>query len=213
MKIISFLLLFVSATALLAQGPQKAPYTKYRKLWEQSLITEKPIIEPEEEELPSVLDDYVLAGWTQTTQGYIVSLINTKDPKGRLTIAPGMPNAGRFQVVEVKTNPLQYKESQVLVKVGDDEKWIGYEDKYLTLQQPPSARKPTSNQSSRQQTPQQRQAQQRQAQQRQTQQRQTQQRQVPIPTNNSNASRSRSGQGSSTQRTPRVRRVPTPPRN
>ena len=207
MKIISFFL-FASATALLAQGPRKEPYTKYRKLWEQSLITEKPIVKPEDEELPSVLDDYVLAGWTQTTQGYVVSLINTKDPKGRLTIAPGMPNAGRFQVVEVKTNPLQYKESQVLVKVGDDEKWIGYEDKYLTLQQPPSARKPTSNQSSRQQTPQQRQAQQRQAQPR-----QTQQRQVPIPTNNSNASRRRSGQGSSTQRTPRVRRVPTPPRN
>lgn len=181
MKLIS-LILIASSLAVVAEAPRKDPLTKYRQLWEKSLVTlppDPPIVDPVPEE--SELDDYVLAGWTQTSQGYLVSLINTKDPKLRKTIAPGMPNSEGYQVLEVKRDPMNYKASEVLVKVGSNQKWIGYEDKYLTLQQPRQApKKPTNQKQPITQKP-------------------------PIPTSNQK-------KNTSTERQPRVRRVPVPPK-
>lgn len=176
-------LLFVGCVVASAQAPRKDPLTKYRQLWETSLVTEKPVIEKEAGPPPvSPLDDYVLGGWTQTSQGYLVSLINSKNPKERLTIAPGMPNKGGYQVIEVKRDPMNYKASEVLIQIGTDKKWIGYEEKFLTLQQPPAAtqkNKPPV-------------------------QRATQTR-PPTPTSNNSKQ-------PTTQRQPRVRRVPVPPK-
>lgn len=190
MKIIGILFL-VSASLLLAQAPRKEPLTKYRQLWEKSLVTEEPVEDKGPvEEPPNELDDYVLGGWTQTSQGYLVSLINTKDPKKRRTIAPGMPNSEGFLVMDVKRDPMNYKSSQVLIQMGPHQKWIGYEDKFLTLQQPAASQQNNAAQNA---------ARQRAAQQRQ------QQAKPPMPNaNNTN-------QKKPAQRAPRVRRVPVPP--
>ena len=182
MKII-YTLLLASSLAAVAQAPRKDPGSKYSQLWRNSLVTKKPVVETEPEEKVTALDDFVLGGWTQTTQGYLVALINTKNPKERKTIAPGMPNKHGFQVIEVKRDPKDYKATQVLVKAGADQKWIGYEDKFLTIQQPASARqaqrKPTTKASPTK---------------------------PPIPgaTQRTNSSGQRT--------TPRVRRVPVPPK-
>ncbi|MGJ8724358.1 MAG: hypothetical protein ACSHYB_07365 [Roseibacillus sp.] len=180
MKFVLILLVGGSVLAS-AQAPRKDPLTKYRQLWEKSLVTVPPP-PPEKEEVVKVteLDDYVLGGWTQTSQGYLVSLINSKNPKERITIAPGMPNKGGYQVVEVKRDPMNYKSSEVLIQMGSDKKWIGYEDKFLTLQQPPAAKNNAAAQQAAKQKP-------------------------PMP--NSNSSNKQA-----TKPTPRVRRVPVPPK-
>ena len=187
MKLALTLLLAGSVVAS-AQAPRKDPLSKYRQLWEKSLVTIPP---PPEEVAPvekvTELDDYVLGGWSQTSAGYVVSLINSKDPKARITIAPGMPNKGGYKVLEVERDPMNYKATKLLIQVGVDKKWIGYEDKFLTLQQPPAARtnnappkKPTSNNQQKPPLP------------------------VPAKTNNTKPQ--------NTQRQPRVRRVPVPPK-
>ena len=144
MKIISLILL-VSCGFAGADAPRKQSINKYQQLWKKSLVTvppPPPIEEPEE--VISELDDYVLGAWTKTSQGYLVSLINIKEPSKRKTIAPGMPNSEGFQVLEVKRDPLDYTASQVLIKLGVNQKWIGYEEKYLVLQQPRQAKQPTN---------------------------------------------------------------------
>lgn len=199
MKILFTLLLAggVFASIASAQAPRKDPLTKYRQLWEKSLVTEKPP-PPEEEAVEEVseLDDYVLGGWTQTSQGYLVSLINSKNPKERLTIAPGMPNKGGYQVVDVKRDPMNYKASQVLIQLGTNKKWIGYEEKFLTLQQPPATQQNRNQQAAQQ-------AAQRAAQQNRN---QNNQAKPPMPTSTNKQ------QTKPTERQPRVRRVPVPPK-
>lgn len=185
------IILLASAACATAQAPRKDPLTKYRQLWEQSLVTEKPeVVGPGVEKPPSELDDYVLGGWTQSGQGYLVSLINTKDPKARVAIGPGIPNKRGFQVLDVKRDPSNYMSSQVLVQLDGDKKWIGYEEKFLVIQQPPAA------------------AQQNKAAQMAAAQQAAQQRQPPMPGNNANNQNS----GQAKQAAPRVRRVPVPPK-
>lgn len=196
-----FFLLVALSFSLGAEPPRKHPLTKYRQLWDQSLVTVKPLPdEPDSTPAPTPLDDFVLGGWTKTDSGYVVSLINTKDRKNRVTIAPGMPVPTGFegvQVRDVRRNPSNYTKTEVLVAVGGQERWIGYDDKFLTLQRPatPAAAKPNNAQrnapannrvaaQNRRQNP-------------------------PVPTNaSSNTNTTQSG-----ARQPRVRRVPTPPKN
>ena len=192
---LTLILLLAGSVLASAQAPRKDPLTKYRKLWEKSLVTVPPPPPPkEEEEKITPLDDYVLGGWTKTSQGYLVSLINSKNPKERVTIAPGMPNKAGYQVVEIKRDPLNYKSSEVLIQIGVDKKWIGYEEKFLTLQQPPAA-KTNKNAAAKKTATQQ--AAQRAAQQR--------GQQPPVPKTNSSSK-------PATERQPRVRRVPVPPK-
>lgn len=223
MKIISLILL-ASCSILFGQADSKKPLSKYRQLWEKSLVTVPPDPpDPDGEDEESVLDDYVLGGWTQTTRGYVVALINTKNPKDRLTIAPGLPNKEGFKVVDTKRDPSDYKSSRVLVQAGTKKKWIGYEDKFLTIQQPPAAQRRNTNQTANQQRPgQQRNIRQPSTRQSTTRQNQTNSRQPPIPTNTNRSANGRNTntnsnatnqQNSSSRRTPRVRRVPVPPRN
>ncbi len=184
----------VSVVGLFAEAPRKSPLTKYRQLWEKSLVTVPPPPEvKEQQEVVTPLDDYTLGGYTKTAQGYLVSLINMKNPKDRLTLAPGMPGYEDYQVLKVESNPLDYTSARVLMKVGNQQKWIGYEEKYLTLQKP-------NPQQNRQQprrpqpTPQARPA-------------NNSQVKPPIPLGNTNANKS-----PTTTRQPRVRRVPAPPK-
>ncbi|WP_411847649.1 hypothetical protein AAFN60_10515 [Roseibacillus persicicus] len=188
-------ILIASVACIAAQAPRKEPLTKYRQLWENSLITDPPeVVGPGTEEPPSELDDYVLGGWTQSSQGYLVSLINTKDPKARVAIGPGIPNKKGFRILDVKRDPTNYMSSEVLVELAGKKKWIGYEEKFLVVQQPPAV----AQQNKAQMAAAQRAAQQNQK-----------QAQPPIPTSNNNNQR----RGNTKQATPRVRRVPVPPKN
>lgn len=181
MKKLIFAVSLVGVLVSSADPPRKDSLTKYRQLWEASLVTVKPVIEapaPEDETTP--LDDYTLGGYTRTTQGYFVSLINTKDPKDRLTIAPGVPGSQAYEVLEVKTDPSNFTSAQVLIKVGNQQKWLSYDEKHLVLRQPAQAKPAAEPANPTQVKP-------------------------PIPTSASNNT------SNSQTRQPRVRRVPVPP--
>ena len=177
----------MGSVSLSAEPPKKTQLSKYRKLWEQSLVTEKPIVEvPEEEEEISELDDYSLGGYSRTSQGYFVSLINTKDPKLRLTIGAGVPGSQAYEVLEIKSDPLNFTKAEVLVKLGNKQKWIGYDEKNLTIRQPAAAKPTPKNPASKQ----------------------------PAARNNNNQATPTPPAAGSTnnRRQPRVRRVPVPPK-
>lgn len=181
MKKLIFAVLLVGVLPSSADPPRKDSLTKYRQLWEASLVTVKPeIIAPEGPDETTPLDDYTLGGYTRTPQGYFVSLINTKDPADRLTIAPGVPGSQAYEVLEVKTDPTNFTSAQVLIKIGSQQKWLGYDEKYLVLRQPAQA-KPAPNPGAQSRA------------------------KPPIPTNNSK------NNSNSQARAPRVRRVPVPP--
>lgn len=185
----------ILASSLLCQGepPRKEPVTKYSQLWTRSLITVPPPPEEKlEEEVTTPLDDYVLGGYTKLKSGYFVSLINTKDRSERLTISSGSPGSGPYTVLQVQSNPEDFTEVKVLVKVGNQEKWIGYDDKFLTLSRPaaPAPAAAPSNQRTNRSS----------------------------ERRNGNNNRSRNNNANNNgneprQRRPRVRRVPVPPTN
>lgn len=146
-----FAILLASAALVTAEPPQKDSVSKYSQLWTRSLITVPPppeLREAEEETTP--LDDYVLGGYTKLKTGYFVSLINTKDRTDRLTISSNSPGSGKYSVLKVETNPENFSEVKVLVRVGDQERWIGYDEKFLNLSRPaaPSASAPPSPEAS-----------------------------------------------------------------
>lgn len=182
MRKLIFAVSLVGILASSADPPRKDSLTKYRQLWEASLVTVPPeIILPEGPDETTPLDDYTLGGYTRTPQGYFVSLINTKDPSDRLTIAPGVPGSQIYQVLEVKTDPTNFTNAQVLIKVGSQQKWLGYDDKHLVLRQPAQAKPAAAPQAVQNRS------------------------QPPIPINNS------ASNSNSQTKAPRVRRVPVPP--
>ena len=185
----AILVMLIGGGTLLAEPPAKKSLWKYRKLWEQSLVTKKPVIEEEKVEEVSELDDYALGGYSKTPQGYFVSLINTKDPKERLTIGPGIPGSQSYEVLKVKADPLNFTKAEVLIKAGGKQKWIAYDEKSLTIRQPaarPASNRPNNNRAANQNQNQQQ--------------------------NNRNANNPAAANSNATKRQPRVRRVPVPPK-
>jgi hypothetical protein len=181
MKLI-LLLFFVPTVFGFAEAPKKDPLSKYARLWTNSLVTVPPPPQEQEKvEVTTPLDDYVLGGYTKMQSGYFVSLINTTDPKKRITIAPGAPGAADYSVLQVRKNPQNYADVQVLIKVGDQQKWLGYDEKYLTISRPAAA-EATPNQPP-----------------------------VPAAAANGNRNNNRNNNNNSRERQPRVRRVPLPP--
>lgn len=203
-------IVFLITGHLIAGPPQKYPLTKYRSMWEQSLVTEKPP-PPEKEEVEdtTALDDYALSGWTQTEGGYFVTLINQKNPTERLTVSPGLPSPPGLppiKVVRVDQNPNDFMSAKVVFDVGGKQKTIGFEEKLLTLRNNAPKAPAANNRNNRNNQQQRNQAQQN----RNANANNNANAKPPIPTNANNSSNNNSS--SARRRTPRVRRVPTPPK-
>ena len=233
MKLTLILSLLLSLSVF-GDPPKKKQARKFSSLWQQSLITEEPEIIPVDENKVNRLDDYALTGWTRNELGFSADLVNTKNPQERISITPGRTivipeNVGGedYEVLKVEKHDLDYKKTKLLVKAGNDEKWLTFDERFLTPRQPvQNNRRPNSNSNNNnrgrsngannnrnQNNNNRNQANPlnsiQQQQQRQQQQQQQQQR-----TNQQNGGRGGRGQGQSAERrTPRVRRVPTPPTN
>lgn len=178
--------------------PRKAPVGRYQKLWAQSPFTEKPP-PPELEEQPSELDDYTLAGVSPLEGGYSVVLINKKERNKRVHLLPGMANKEGFQVIGVRQDPISSKNTTVEIKTAAGKVGrVGYEEKYLALKAPNTApaAKPAGKPTGKSPPTPSRSGSNRGAQ------------QIPGLT-----APKRPTTGSSGERKPRVRRVPTPPTN
>lgn len=131
----SYLLLSLLFCSMLhADGPQKAPLTRYTGLWTNSPFTSKP---PPPEAAPTVnpFDDYTLSGIAPVPGGYRITLVNKTNPEEKRVIEPGIKN--EFTVVSVDRNPDKALGTTVVLSSGTLQGTVTFEPELLTLNSPP----------------------------------------------------------------------------
>lgn len=134
MKTALFLLLTVLALAGTSPAvvPQKAPLSKYARLWSDSPFTSKPVIEGNL--LNNPLEDYTLGGISPVGGGYRVTLLNKKKPDERIYVDPNMTDPKHdFKILGVtlkEGNPLG---TVVKLSSGTVTGSVAFDEKYLTL--------------------------------------------------------------------------------
>jgi hypothetical protein len=166
-----------------ADIPKKQVIGRYSKLWSKSPFTTPPVVEVGEPG-PGALDDYVLTGVSKLPAGYFVVLMDKKKRDKRVTIIPGEINSQGFKVVSVIQDPIDYKATQVRISVRGETGMIGYDEKFLALKKGlVAAKKPPVKPGTRPPG-------------------------VRPPTTHKPTTTRKPSRG----RTPRVRRVPTPPK-
>lgn len=122
-----------------AEVPQKAPLTKYQKLWQFSPFTAKPVGTTGPVYNP--LEDYVLLGVSPIKEGYRVTLLNKKNPaEPRIVVETHKPAKG-FEVLGVTRQKGNPRGTVVQLSREGNTGTIGFEDKFLTLAPPPAAAK------------------------------------------------------------------------
>lgn len=134
MKNTILILLGASAGMAAADIPHKMPITRYYKLWNESLITTKPLKGTDGPENPFM--DYALGGIAPVPGGYQVTLLNKKKPDDRVTLLPGQ---GKFRVKEVKYDNTRARGVVVILTNGEKEGSVTFDDKLLTIKTPAPA--------------------------------------------------------------------------
>ncbi len=133
------LLALAMAGTLHAEVPQKAPLTKYQKLWQFSPFTARPVGTTGPVYNP--LEDYVLLGVSPIKEGYRVTLLNKKNPAEKRIVVESHKPAKGFEVLGVirqKGNP---RGTVVRLMRQGTTGTVGFEEKFLTLAPPPAADK------------------------------------------------------------------------
>ena len=136
--------LMASGTAFAAGPPSKQSVSKYLHLSQKSPFTNEPTVDAGPRPV-SVLDDWSLGGVSEVEGGYMVTLVNKKNqgetqiikPRGTVHstkdemkwINPGAP--GSFKVDKVEFGKTSWKETTVMVSVGDEKGTMTFDDKQL----------------------------------------------------------------------------------
>lgn len=123
-----------------ADLPKKAPNNKYTRLWTDSPFTSKPP-PTAPGAVANPLEDYTLAGVSPVPGGYRVTLLNKKKPDERI-IVEGDEETEGFKILEVVRKPGNPLGTVVKMKSGSVTGTVAFDDKFLTLAPPPTA-KPT----------------------------------------------------------------------
>ncbi|MEK7949907.1 hypothetical protein [Luteolibacter soli] len=145
MKTIAFLTLLLAGTTAFAAGPPvKKPVTSYLHLSQNSPFTTKPVVTAEHRE-DTTFEDWALGGVSEVEGGYMVTLVNKKNqgetqvikPRGTVHstkdemkwINPGAP--GSFKVDKVEFGKKSWKDTIVMVSVGDKKGTMKFDDKQM----------------------------------------------------------------------------------
>lgn len=124
-----------SATVL-ADVPRKAPLTKYTGLWTNSPFTSKPP-PPEAAAAVNPFEDYVLAGVSPIEGGYLVTLINKKEPDVRMAVQTGQQNPKEMKIVGVDRKPGDPLGTIVRLSSGAATGTVKFEPEFLALKAAP----------------------------------------------------------------------------
>ncbi len=127
----SLALVIVFAGESLAAPPKKPKVMVYSRLWTNSPFTIKPEVKRQVAASP-LERDWMLGGIRPDGEGYAVTLINKKDRKNRVRFLPGF-STQEFQLLEVKQDPENRKNSRVKIKKGAQEAWISYDQKLVQV--------------------------------------------------------------------------------
>jgi len=145
-----FLITTLLASTLSAVEPPKVqPANRYYSLWQNSAITDKPVVD-KPEALPNDLEDWVLVGLEEYVTGKVVTIVNKKNPKERLRV-PGPEDASKeFSILQVIKGQGSYLDTKVILQKGPHRGEVTFDSKYLVLRKapPPKAQITTKKTSS-----------------------------------------------------------------
>ncbi|MEI6674952.1 MAG: hypothetical protein WCO57_07220 [Verrucomicrobiota bacterium] len=148
-----FLLLAMSSLGA-AELPKKAPLSRYQSLWQNSPFTTPPKA-IEGAPLPDVFGDWALKGIAPIGSGYLITLINRKNPAEPVPpIDTDRPS--EFVIERIERNPDKPRDTVVYLSKGTQKGSLRYDDKLSTIKpaavkpgqppvpgQPPQAKQPT----------------------------------------------------------------------
>lgn len=135
-------LLLALSLAAVAEVPQRAPLTRYQKLWSQSMFTTPVVLTGGPVYNP--LEDYVLLGVSGLSDGRVqVTIMNKKQP----TLAPICIESGKMQdgmrikeVIEKKGDPMG---TVIRLERGGVDGLVAFDERYLKIA-PPVAKPATA---------------------------------------------------------------------
>lgn len=130
MKFLFFIALFVCSLGAV-EPPKAQPANRYYTLWQNSPITDKPIVEDEPE--INDLEDWVLVGLEEYASGKIATIVNKKDPKIRLRIPGTGEQEQEFSIIEVQKGQGSFLDTKVILQKGKHRGEVGYDSKYLII--------------------------------------------------------------------------------
>jgi hypothetical protein len=138
MKTLQYFIIIFSCLLVVAHAdiPNKAPLVKYTGLWTNSPFTSKPAVVGQDP-IANPLDDYTLTGIAQVPGGYMITIMNKKNPEKKEVITPG--GKGTFKVVSVNRNPGQRLGTTVVLSSGSMQGTVSFEPDLVTLKAPPAA--------------------------------------------------------------------------
>jgi len=120
-----------------AELPKKALLARYTPLWENSPFTTKPKVDPGAP-LENPFDNLVLKGVAPIAGGYLITLINKKNPAEAVPpIDTDRPS--EYEVVKIDRDPDKPLGTVVTLKKGSQVGTVTYDDK-LSAPKPPPAK-------------------------------------------------------------------------
>ncbi|MEI6653453.1 MAG: hypothetical protein WCP45_01685 [Verrucomicrobiota bacterium] len=121
-----------------AELPKKAPLSRYQSLWQNSPFTTPPKQEVGAP-LPDVFGDWALKGIAPIGSGYLITLINRKNPAEPVpSIDTDRPS--EFTIDRIERNPDKPLDTVVYLSKGTQKGSIRYDEKLSTIK--PAAVKP-----------------------------------------------------------------------
>jgi hypothetical protein len=133
---LGWLLLLASIGLDAAELPKKAALTKYAGLWTNSPFTTKPPPAPNAPEA-NPFEDLALKGIAPlANNGYLITLINRKNPAEITTIDTERPAASDYTFIKVDRNPDKALGTTVHLSKGSSVGTVTYDDKLNTPKPP-----------------------------------------------------------------------------
>lgn len=133
----SLLLLLAIAGLDAAELPKKAPLSRYTDLWTKSPFTTPPKTDSGVPEV-NPFEDLVLKGVAPIAGGYLITLINKKNPTEAVPpIDTDRPS--EYEVVKIERDPDKPLGTVVYLKKGDMSGTVTYDEK-LSMPKPPATK-------------------------------------------------------------------------
>jgi hypothetical protein len=124
-----FLLIAISGLSA-AELPKKAPLTRYKSLWDNSPFTTKPQA-ADPGPLKNPFEDLALKGVAPIAGGYLITLINTKNPAEAVPpIDTDRPS--EYQVLKIERDPDKPLGTIVHLQKGSQIGSVTYNEKFTT---------------------------------------------------------------------------------
>jgi len=113
-----------------AAAPVKVPNSRYARLWTNSPFTVKPAVTTDaDKNVVNPFEDLALGGVSLVNDGYFLVLLNKKEQGKKIIVEPGRES--EYQVLEVRSDPLDPKKTEVVIQMGGRQGTVTYDEKLL----------------------------------------------------------------------------------